>query len=112
MQVQKTLPVYEAELLGVFARVKLDREKQSADLLLLGWPVGGEVSGTAWFETKSSDTTTERGDVVLDENLASRLKNRLISVTRAGHNAADDTVFVELKIPIFGRKTLFLKRVY
>ena len=105
------LPQYEGALLGVTAKVELNRSQKRAELTLSGWPIGGTVQGSASFAKDPDDPTIEEGDVVLDDALSSLLKKRLVSVHNAGHDPKEDTVHVTVRVPVFGLQTILLFRV-
>ena len=89
---------YTGGLLGVRAEVSLNERRGVAALELRGAPVGGSLSGEARFDT--------RGRVVLDRRLQTALARRFVHVLSVSHSPHGDALTIELRLPIFGARTL------
>ena len=99
---------FDGSVLGVSAVVDLDRAQRKAHIVLTGWPFGGRIEGDAWFD--HSDDERDYGGVRLDETLQTALSRRFVSISSAGHDAATDTVYVDLVVPVFGPRSMRLHR--
>lgn len=95
--------LYSGRMLGVSCECTLHRTAKYASLSLWGVPVGGHLSGTAWFK---SDGRT----VVLDPNLERAVARRMTTVYQAYYRPKDDTVHIVLSVPVFGLKRMTLHR--
>jgi hypothetical protein len=82
----------------------LYREHQCASLELWGIPIGGKLSGTAWFQEDGKN-------VNLDPNLHREVARRMVQVKEARHNTKDDTIEILVRLPVFGAKTMVLQRM-
>ena len=94
---------YTGRLFGVTCDCVLHRQGQYASLHLRGIPVGGWLSGTAWFQTDGAS-------VVLDPALERAVARRMTSILSARYQKIDDTVHVLVSIPIFGVSKIILQR--
>jgi hypothetical protein len=94
---------YTGQILGVSCTCTLNRGGQYASLELWGLPIGGRLSGTAFF---AKDGKT----VVLESQLANAIARRGARVHEAHHEPSKDTVTVLLSIPLFGQRHIVLHR--
>ena len=92
---------YTGRMLGVTCECTLT--DPYASLHLWGVPIGGHLSGTAWFK---SDGRT----VVLDPELAKAVSRRMTTIYQAHYRPKDDTVHIVLAVPIVGVKRMVLHR--
>jgi hypothetical protein len=95
--------VYGGSLLGVECVCTLHRGGEYANLELSGVPFGGRLEGTAWLR--------HGNDVELDPALGRAVSRRLVRIEFAKYRAKDDTVFLIIKLPVFGSTELILHRV-
>lgn len=95
---------YEGGLLGVKAEVKLFQQTEHALIKLRGIPLGGEISGIAWFRK-------DNFDVALEPKLALALKRRHVSIEGAGAFHDYSKMWVLIRLPLgLGRHTVSLDR--
>jgi phenylpyruvate tautomerase PptA (4-oxalocrotonate tautomerase family) len=94
---------YTGRLFGVECNCVLHRNGQYASLNLRGIPIGGWLSGTAWFQSDGAS-------VVLDPALERAVARRMTSIMSARYQTADDTVHVLISIPVFGVSKIILQR--
>ena len=94
---------YTGRMLGVTCECTLNKADKYATLNLWGVPIGGHLSGTAWFKP---DGRT----VVLDPDLAKAVARRMTTIYQAHYKPSDDTVQIVLGVPIVGVKRMILNR--
>lgn len=94
---------YSGKLLGVSCTCELNRGGRYAKLVLYGIPIGGRLSGTAWFE---ADGKT----VVLDADLEKSIARRMVRVYEAHHEPNHGTVTVLVSLPVLGLRKIVLHR--
>jgi hypothetical protein len=94
---------YTGRMLGVTCECTLHRAEKYASLSLWGVPIGGHLSGKAWFKEDGRS-------VVLDPELAKAIDRRLTQIFQAHYRPKDDTVHIFLSVPIFGVKRMVLHR--
>jgi hypothetical protein len=94
---------YTGRMLGVTCQCTLNRAEKYASLNIWGVPLGGHLSGTAWFK---SDGTT----VVLDPELAKAVSRRMTTIYKAVYRPEDDTLQIVIGVPIVGVKRMILHR--
>jgi hypothetical protein len=94
---------YSGYMLGVSCDCTLYRNNRYASLTLSGIPIGGRLSGLAWFQN-------DRRTVVLDPELKQAVARRRTEIQQAYHNFNDDTLHIILKLPVFGTKSMILYR--
>lgn len=104
MRVIDTPLHYEGGLLGVKAELKLYRHSEKAVITLKGVPLGGTITGVAWFDKDGFN-------VKLDNDLKKALGWRRVQIEGAGAFHDYSKVWVLLKLPLgLGRHTLSLAR--
>lgn len=89
---------------GVRAEVDLNMRTRVATIALKGAVLGGTVRGTGWLKEEGA----ESGGVVLDDELARRLRRRFVEIGHASFNRADRTVTVHVKLPVIGAVKIVL----
>jgi hypothetical protein len=94
--------VYVGYLMGVHARVALNRESNEASVILTGAPLCGRLEGTA--------TLAVDGSVVLDSALAKALRLRMCSIERVYENKVANTVTAIVKLPFLGSRRIVMTR--
>jgi hypothetical protein len=94
-------PSYGGSLLGVRAVARLDRRRSVAFVQLEGVPLGGKLSGQAWFG--------DSGGVCLDPVLSRALSVRGSSVTGVVLKN-EDLLEIVLHLPLIGQRTLVMHR--
>lgn len=94
-------PSYGGSLLGVRAVARLDRRRKVALVQLQGLPLGGKLSGQAWFG--------DSGGVCLDPTLSRALSARGSSVTAVALKN-EDRLEIVLRLPLVGQRTLVMHR--
>jgi hypothetical protein len=94
--------VYDGALLGVTARVQLFEAESYADVVLTGLPVGGRLAGRATFGAE--------GELVLEARLEVAMRRRLCSILAVTPSPDRSTLRVDLALPLFGRRTLHMRR--
>lgn len=67
------------------------------------------MAGSATF---SHGGEGNQGEVSLSPDLDRMLRQRLVSIVHARHDAADDTVVVSIRIPFVGEKSILMHRVH
>lgn len=95
----RTTEKYAGSLLGVHARVELDEVKRLADVTLRGLPLGGEISGTGWFELD--------GSLRVHPDIERVMKRRACSIINASRT--DQVLTIFLNLPLFGIRKLEMK---
>ena len=96
-------PSFEGGLLGVSARVTLREKEQHALVRLSGVPVGGVLEGVAVFG--------KGREVILEAHMERALRRRLCSVVSVEPSPDLQSVDVALRLPVFGKRTLRMRRV-
>lgn len=97
-----TAPSYRGSLLGVRAVARLDRRRNVAFVQLEGVPLGGKLSGQAWFG--------DSGGVCLDPVLSRALSMRGSSVSGVVLRN-EDLLEIVLRLPLIGQRTLVMRRL-
>ena len=93
--------VYSGSLLGVSARVVLDEVDRLAHVQLRGMVLGGEVSGVGWFEPD--------GSLRVQPSIERVMQRRACKILGAARG--DDTLTIDLQLPLFGKRAMVLERV-
>lgn len=93
---------YDGGLLGVTARVELFEEDSYAEVVLTGLPVGGRLAGRATF---GSD-----GELILETHLEVAMSRRCCSIVAVTPSDDRETLRVDLKLPLFGKRSLHMRR--
>ena len=93
--------VYRGHLLGVRAVVRLHESRNFADVELRGLPLGGSLSGTAWFDAE--------GGVALSAAFARSLDVRRSKIVNVSRNKSG--VVVTVMLPLFGERKITLEPV-
>lgn len=93
--------VYSGSLLGVSARVVLDEVDRLAHVQLRGVVLGGEVSGVGWFEPD--------GSLRVQPSIERVMQRRACKILGAARG--DDTLTIDLQLPLFGKRAMVLERV-
>lgn len=88
--------------MGVHATVDLYEGDRFAALQLRGIPVGGSLSGVAWFDKTGNE-------VEVDQELRRALDRRMVRIVDA-RRELDNTLCVGVVLPVFGTRTISLKR--
>lgn len=83
---------------GVSAEIDLNMRTRVATITLRGAVLGGTVRGTGWLK----ESGVESGGVVLDDELARRLRRRFVEIRHASLNREERTVTVYAKVPVIG----------
>lgn len=90
---------YSGHLLGVTATASF--ENRVAQIELDGVPLGGRLSGAAWFDNE--------GELVVDSVLSRALRRRLVRLHTVREH--EGRVEVTLSVPVFGTRTVSLHRL-
>lgn len=91
--------------MGVRALVFVDRSLDRAFVSLSGIPLGGSVSGVAWFQEDGES-------VVVESELYKALGRRGVSIVSAGTKQDFSYVWVKIQLPIgLGVHRMILPRV-
>jgi hypothetical protein len=98
---------FQGSLYGVTATVELDLYSRKANVQLSGVVLGGGLSGTGWLESADGD----KGTVVLDDNLATALAWRRVTIVSASLDRETDSVTICATIPILGFQKIVLSVV-
>lgn len=98
---------FRGSMYGVTASVALDLRTREAHVELRGIALGGSVAGVGWLKNIDG----EEGDVELDDEFASKLAWRMVSIQTASLNRDTNSVTVHVTVPVLGAQTLELKRV-
>lgn len=101
--VTRAKETYAGGLLGVNARVTLDRQSGLAHVTLNGRPLLGTISGSAWIQRS--------GEIALDETLQTALSRRLCSVDSVYDDAFEKTLTIYINLPLFGLRRLVMKLI-
>lgn len=97
---------YDGKLLGVSASVLLDRQSERAMVNLKGVPVGGSLTGMAWFKKDGES-------VIVENELYQALGRRGVSIVNAGAYKDYSYVWVRVKLPLgLGTHRMILPRTY
>lgn len=99
---------FQGSLYGVTATAELDLYSRKARVQLSGLVLGGGLSGTGWLE---SSTDSDRGTVVLDDELAAALAWRRVKIVSASLDRETDTVTICATIPVLGFQKIVLNGV-
>ena len=95
---------YDGKLLGVSASVLLDRESERAMVNLKGVPVGGSLTGMAWFKKDGES-------VIVENQLYQALGKRGVAIVNAGAYKDYSYVWVRVKLPLgLGTHRMILPR--
>ena len=93
--------LYAGSLLGVSARVLLDEADQLAHVKLQGVVLGGSVEGVGWFEPD--------GSLRVQPSIERVMQRRACKILGAARG--DDTLTIDLQLPLFGKRAMVLERV-
>ena len=85
---------FEGNMYGVNAKVELSKRTRIAIVHLVGIPIGGRCSGTAWL--KKNDI------VVLEKSFEKRLNKRLVRVHTANLDNEAHQIIITVKLPMVG----------
>tara|TARA_Y100000389_G_scaffold62579_1_gene58617 strand:- start:4873 stop:5316 length:444 start_codon:yes stop_codon:yes gene_type:complete len=95
---------YDGGLLGVKASVILDKQSQRAMVSLKGAPIGGRITGMAWFQKDGES-------VGVETDLYHALGRRGVSIVAAGAYKDYSYVWVRIKLPLgMGTHRMILPR--
>ena len=84
---------FDGGMMGVKASVILDRRSERALINLRGVPVGGSLSGMAWFKNDGES-------VEIESDLYHALGRRGVSIVSAGAYKDYSYVWVRVKLPL------------
>lgn len=98
----REIECYKGDLLGVYAKVRLHTQRTIAYVQLYGIPLGGTISGEAWIDTN--------GSIVFQQGLSRALSRRFVRINSAIRNQHRSKVFVEVNLPIVGKRVITLHR--
>ena len=96
---------FDGGMMGVKATVLLDRRSESAIINLRGLPVGGSLSGMAWFKKDGES-------VEVETDLYHALARRGVSIVSAGAYKDYSSIWVRVKMPLgMGTIQMVLPRI-
>ena len=95
---------FDGSLLGVSASVLLDRQSERAMVNLRGVPVGGSLTGMAWFKQDGES-------VIVENTFYQALGRRGVAIVNAGSDKDYTYVWVRVKLPLgLGTRRMILPR--